>query len=193
MSADVGLFGALGAVSEAAMTLQELAAIDLSGFPRADQIERDAVIPEPGTYRYRLTRIWDDRPPCTWCMLNPSTADGKVDDATIRKCMRFSWLWGHGGIIVVNLYAYRSRDPKALLAADDPIGPDNDTYIRLACQEATRVVCGWGALPFAVSRARTVPDKMFLPMCLGVTKSSEPRHPLMLSYSTPLELYRRPL
>jgi len=38
-------------------------------------------------YRYRLTRVWDDNKPCALVvMMNPSTADPKIDDPTAAKC-----------------------------------------------------------------------------------------------------------
>lgn len=47
-----------------------------------------------GEYRYLLDRDWwyPDHPKgglerLTFVMLNPSTADGEVDDPTIRRCM----------------------------------------------------------------------------------------------------------
>ena len=166
----------------------------LAEFPADDTIDRRAVL--VGTqgreeYRYRLERGWDrSLPLCVWLMLNPSTADALVDDATIRKCMRFAFQWGYGGIVVVNLYAWRSRHPKALLdPAIDPVGPENDDFIRQACADAQLVVCGWGSLPFAAERARTVPAMVRSPHCLGLTRSGEPRHPLMLAYATPVQRF----
>lgn len=168
----------------------------LKDFP-ADAITRTAVIRgENEEYRYLLSRVWDPYElTCVWIMLNPSTADGTVDDATIRKCMRFAWLWGHGGILVTNLFAWRSRHPKELLRPDiDPVGPENDRYLVQATKGASRVVCGWGALPFATDRAVTIPRLLlhsgWLPQCLGRTQSGAPKHPLMLAYATELEVMR---
>ena len=162
--------------------------------PPAHLIKRDAAIRgENREYRYSLTRIWEPRLPyVVWIMLNPSTADAHSDDATIRKCMGFTNGWGYGGIIVANLFAWRSRSPKALLTPGvDPVGPENDLYVRVAARGAALVVCGWGATPFAATRAPIVTASVWRhsprpPMCLGTVKSGEPKHPLTLGYATEL-------
>jgi hypothetical protein len=83
-------------------------------------------------HRYLLTRIWDKAtPPVCFIMLNPSTADHHRDDPTIKRCMGFARRWGHGGIQVVNLFAYRATDPKELymLGYSEAVGPFNQRYI----------------------------------------------------------------
>jgi hypothetical protein len=59
-------------------------------------------------------------------MLNPSTADERRDDPTIRRCIGFSRARGFGGKTVVNLFALRTPEPRDLREHADPIGPDND-------------------------------------------------------------------
>jgi hypothetical protein len=51
--------------------------------------------------------------------LNPSTADERQDDPTIRRCIRFARDWGHGGLVMANVFPFRSTQPKGLLDADD--------------------------------------------------------------------------
>jgi hypothetical protein len=84
----------------------------------------DALISDCGIYRYMLTRKWE--PSCyslPIIMLNPSTADAREDDPTIRRCMSFARREGYGGIWVQNLFAYRATSPAAMKAATDPFGP----------------------------------------------------------------------
>src|SRR5882757_2226662 len=77
-------------------------------------LERDAVISDCGKYRYLLRRTWDHSKPRTlFVMLNPSTADAEIDDATIRSCIRLSKEMGYGSFEVVNIFGLRATDPKA--------------------------------------------------------------------------------
>src|SRR3954468_18218250 len=110
--------------------------------------QRGAILSDDGLYRYRLWRIWDDLAPVmVWVMLNPSTADADVDDPTIRKCIGFAKRHRHGGIILANLFAWRTTDPRELPRAADPVGPANDEHIRWACRAPllATVVAGWGS------------------------------------------------
>lgn len=134
-------------------------------------------------------------------LFNPSTADGTLDDATIRKCMGFASRWGYGEMVVINLFAYRSRNPESLQYVDDPIGPKNDVWIARVLSEAKILVCAWGCEQHMRSmesqqRVGTVLDVAMrwnetLPIrCLGLTKGGTPRHPLMLAYATPLQPFQ---
>ncbi|MDF2434881.1 MAG: hypothetical protein JWP44_4512 [Mucilaginibacter sp.] len=155
-----------------------------------------AVFSECGRYRYILWRWWDDyKPVAAWVMLNPSTADASSDDPTIRRCIAFTKQWNLGGIVVVNLFAARSTDPALLGAMDDPIGPENDEYIRRVCREAAvnTIVCAWGVHGALHSRGRDVHARIWqhkgYVSCLGVTKDGHPKHPLYLAASTALERF----
>jgi hypothetical protein len=164
-----------------------------------DQGRSGAVLSECGTYRYRLDRWWDDGQCVAWLMLNPSTADASTDDATIRKCKGFSKRWGYGRMIVVNLFALRSTDPRRLAKNTDPVGPENDWYLQQAFQDAREIVCAWGCnqhltpelrkrIPRVLSLAvdEHLPDRI---VCLGYSKDGTPRHPLMLGYDTERRIY----
>jgi len=147
-----------------------------------------------GPYRYTLFRNWEMKPYITWVMLNPSTADALKDDATIRKCIAFSKLWGYGGIAVVNLFAFRSTDPKKLSRVKDPVGPKNDEYIRTTCWSYQTAVVAWGRngdrFPKRVeSVLLTVKESGTNIMHLGKTTTGQPKHPLYLSLKTPLQVW----
>lgn len=157
-----------------------------------NDIKYDAELSECGEYRYRLSRIWDERKkPLTFIMLNPSTADAEVDDPTIRRCMGFAEREQAGGIIVVNLYGFRATRPFDLFQATDPIGPGNDRALKRAARQAKSIVCAWGAHapPNRVAYVRALLDQHRL-SCLGTTKHGAPKHPLYLRRDQPLEHYQ---
>lgn len=157
-------------------------------------MEKTATISDCGAYRYQLGRTWDDGPIARFIMLNPSTADSEVDDPTIRRCIAFAKREGAGSISVVNLFAYRATKPADMMAAKDPIGPDNSDHLREWVGHefgfAKLVIAAWGASPFAAKRFKQICDRGVLDsrywQCLGKTKSGAPRHPLYVKGDTPL-------
>lgn len=145
-----------------------------------------------GNYRYELRRIWDDRLPLlVVVMLNPSTADAEVDDPTILTLIHFARLWGYGGLLIVNLYAFRSSSPAVMAKAADPIGPLNADFItkalKYANQHGGRVLVGWGNCSDIAPAALGQRTSALLreakiwgveTVCLGVTQSGAPKHPM---------------
>ena len=157
-------------------------------------LERDARLSDCGRYRYLLRRTWDhSKPRVLFVMLNPSTADAEIDDATIRSCVRLSKAHGDGSFEVVNLFAYRATDPAQLQKAADPIGPSNDAVIEGAIGRCDLAICAWGAHPMAGNRASAVRGllRSFRPavFCFGTTKAGAPKHPLYIKTGTPLEVF----
>lgn len=139
-------------------------------------------------YRYRLTRRWADGPVLNVIGLNPSTADETQDDPTIRRCIGFARQWGFSGLVMTNLCAFRSTDPRGLIAAEHPVGPENDLWLRGEARMARLVLAAWGAHPVAVERGRHVVKHVLdgvLLRCLGVTRSGAPRHPLYIPKTQP--------
>lgn len=155
------------------------------------EIHRSAVITQDGQYRWSLQRQWDKGPMCAWVMLNPSIADAYTDDPTIRRCMNFARDWGYGGISVVNLYALRSTDPKALWQHPDPIGPHNDEELAFVAANCPLTVLAWGGNAPS-SRAVAATDILHRTYehdghqlaVLGWTKNDQPRHPLYMRANT---------
>jgi hypothetical protein len=136
-----------------------------------------------GEYRYTLTRVWDPAlPMITFVLLNPSTADAVQLDPTLRRCVGFAKREGYGGMLIRNLYAFRTKDPKVMMAATDPVGPEND---RMLAGVTGTVVAGWGtnADPARVTRALALLPRLH---ALGVTKNGHPRHPLYVRGDAPL-------
>ena len=156
-------------------------AIDLLGDPAEDML-RTAWLSDDKVYRWTLHRTWGSPAnPAVFVMLNPSTADATEDDPTIRRCIGFARAWGHSALVVVNLYALRSTDPKGLWVHPDPVGRGNDRFIRGAIERAGIVVAAWGnnARPDRVEAFRRLTDALGVTVhTLGATLSGAPKHPL---------------
>jgi hypothetical protein len=136
-------------------------------------------------YRYELRRIWDDKLPLlVVCMLNPSTADHQSNDPTILTLIHFAKLWGYGGLLIVNLFAFRSSSPAAMFKAEDPIGLRNGDYLHLAILYArdngARMLAAWGndgneRAFWTIERALNLGVEL---ISLGTTQSGAPKHPM---------------
>lgn len=144
------------------------------------------------TYRYALTRIWEPtRPSAVFIMLNPSTADAFQLDPTVRRCVGYAKSWGCGGLAVLNAFAYRSTDPKALRDHPDPVGRDNDLVIAkvMAAARTEPVIVAWGSdeTLHRTGRGDAVVDLLRTagvePKCLHITSKGHPGHPLYLPAS----------
>lgn len=139
-------------------------------------------------YRYALTRIWDEAGGrVSFVMLNPSTATEVQNDPTVERCERRARTLGFGAFRVTNIFAWRDTDPKAMRAAADPIGPENDAAITDACLWANRVVCAWGTHGAHLGRGPQVEALIrnlgVTPYHLGLSKAGHPKHPLYLPYA----------
>lgn len=142
-------------------------------------------------HRFALTRRFPGFTPGSghpaFVMLNPSTATHEVSDPTVTRCAGFAKSWGFDAFVVVNLFSFRSTDPRALALNTRAEGdPQNLFSIDLAVGEASIVICAWGvggalrgrdAAVLSLIRAGGMADKLH---CLGVTKDGHPKHPLYL-------------
>jgi hypothetical protein len=151
--------------------------------PAPEPMRRGAVFSDCQLYRYTLWRQWGPGEVPRFLMLNPSTATAELDDPTIRRCMGFARAWGCGGIVVLNIFAFRATDPADMKRAADPIGPENDEYLRSEGQKG-RVICAWGAHGSFMDREAAVVrlfDGLRVPLyALALTGAGSPRHPLYL-------------
>jgi len=164
---------------------------------RAPYLQTDADISEDGRYRYWLARrLSMGERTVLFVGLNPSTADAKQDDPTIRRCVGFARAWGFDWLYMGNLNAYRSTDP-TLLPSDalEAVGPRNQEALKWLAQRAELIIAAWGANrlnEYARTLSRHI---LMLPQtrCLGQTKDGSPRHPLYLSKSVAPDYLRSPM
>lgn len=160
-------------------------------------MKRTAKLSPCGTYRWTLTRRWDDRPVLLVCMFNPSDADDEIDDPTVSLVCHIASHNGFGGVVVVNAIPLRSSYPadavymvntwetRRAWEERDRL-QENLGVVLTEVQKAGAVLLAWGAL------ASRCPNWMYhvqeeidasLPAgseiyCLGKTKDGYPKHPL---------------
>lgn len=142
---------------------------------------KSAKISECGNYRFHLTRTWEaNNKLVCFIGLNPSTADHERDDPTIRRCRNFAKSWGYGGMVMLNLFAWRATSPKDMMNANDPIHFQNDAYIEKISAYAGIVVACWGNHGVFLNRGPRIKNKMTNLYYLKLTKAGYPAHPLYL-------------
>ena len=144
------------------------------------EMARNATFSRCKQYRYTLSRQWDQGDSVIFIGLNPSTANDKHDDPTVRRCIGFAKSWGFGRLVLVNLFGFRATDPSVLTTIDDPIGPSNDRVIRQILNDMSLVVVAWGTRGRMLERDQRLLSWLPHPYCLGLTKSGFPKHPLYL-------------
>jgi hypothetical protein len=164
----------------------------MSLFPELDNY-RGAVFSDDRVYRYLLWRRWytfrqmRTPSPVGFLMLNPSTANETENDPTVERCEVRAREWGFNGVMVANIFAFRSTDPRIMKQfAGDPIGPANDQHILEMASKCFPVICAWGRHGEHMGRGTAVLKMLkahgVLPWALGMNQDGSPEHPLYIGY-----------
>ena len=145
------------------------------------------------THRYTLYRHWGlGSDYCAFIGMNPSGADVLHDDRTVAKCCRLAKRWGYDSLYMLNAFALRSTKPEELYEAADPIGPDNDLYIREIASKAALVVVAWGKPARHLNRDQQVaallqqacaPNRV---KCFALNNDGTAKHPLYVKEDSEL-------
>jgi hypothetical protein len=142
-------------------------------------VNKNATFSDCRKYRYALSRNWNSKKKSILFIgLNPSTADEKINDPTIRRCINYAQNWGYGSLLMVNLFAYRATKPSELKNVKNPIGNDNDLHILELSKKADLTVAAWGNEGTLLNRDKEIKKKLPNLMCLKINKSGQPAHPL---------------
>lgn len=161
---------------------------------------RSATLSRCGTWRYRLTRRWGPGAELAWLLQNPSKADGREGDQTVRRARHFTRSAGYDAFSFVNMWALRETDSAAFMAVlrADPAraeGPGNAAHLLAAGVLCPAVACAWGG-----GAGRAGEDRLLRLinagtlragrlLCLGTTKDGAPVHPSRLGNDRELEQY----
>lgn len=161
------------------------------------EIRMSASLSQCGTYRWKLERWWGEgKRHVVFVMCNPSTANGMSNDPTLLVCIHFAKLWGYDGLIVVNLFPFRSPHPAVCRAwyehwdkrsawdVRDAI-QSNTILVAETAKAADLVVAAWGCIPWSDGIEEHILEEIMdgcepWPSihCLGLTKDGHPKHPL---------------
>ncbi len=147
-----------------------------------ENITRTAAFSRCKRYRYKLERYWANDEAArrvVFIGLNPSTADHRVDDPTIRRCMDFTRRWGFNALTVINLFAYRTPYPNELKNAIDPVGPYNSKHLHQAIDNADLVIACWGRHGGWKEQDKRLAKRYVGQLfCLAINTDGSPAHPL---------------
>lgn len=178
------------------MSTRQLSLFDAPATPRA---RGEAIWSHDRRYRYLLSwpvpSAFHTPRLAVMVGLNPSTADENKLDPTLTRFAGFCQRWGCTRMVVLNLFALVSTDPKGMSDVADPVGPDNDETIRMTLEHDvtpdTVVVAAWGAHTTAATRAAAV--MALVPgvrwQCFGSNHDGSPKHPLYLPATSELVAY----
>ncbi len=151
---------------------------------KIDEKPSGAVFAENRNHRLYLWRRWNNNLP--WILfigLNPSTADERLNDPTVRRCIGFADKWGYGGIFMCNVFTLVSSDPKKL-NTETPLVMGAHLAMRILRKRCIKAVAAWGNLIIKVrggeDRVERIERDLSPLHCLGITKQGHPRHPLYL-------------
>lgn len=140
-------------------------------------------------YRYRLWRNQSGGSRVlNFIMLNPSTADEVNDDPTVARCGVRTRVLGFDRLVVTNIFAWRSTDPRELTRVTDPIGHENNSHLIDVASHASLVVCAWGRHGRVLGRAEAVvkmlhANNVKLHALRVSDLTGQPEHPLYLPYN----------
>lgn len=144
-------------------------------------------------YRYMLWRIWNPKKPKALIIgLNPSTANARHDDPTIRRLKTLMRKIGYGGFYMCNLYPQITPFPKNLnLERNYSQLIENRAIIKGLAEKVNIIIFAWGAFP----EAELEGDYLSLifahkAWCFGHNQNGSPKHPLYLSNRTKLIKYQ---
>lgn len=133
-------------------------------------------------YRYILEHRWGSLyKTVAFVGLNPSTATHEQSDPTVTRCINYAKAWGFGGMLMLNLFAYRATDPKDMKRHHAPIGgPDTNDTLERCSRMCELTVAAWGTHGTYMGRDREVLPLLTDPHALRLTKKGLPWHPLYL-------------
>ena len=137
--------------------------------------------------RYSLKREWDNsKNKILYIMLNPSLADDKNDDPTIRRLINFTKKFNYGGFLVGNIFTTITPNPKELDKSKGMSDKNFEELIKLI-NKVDQIVYAWGS---SIEEPQLLKKLVLSPKCFGKNLNGTPKHPLYLPKNSKLIDYR---
>ena len=137
--------------------------------------------------RYSLKREWDkSKNKILYIMLNPSLADDKNDDPTIRRLINFTKKFNSGGFLVGNIFTTITPNPKELDKSKGMSDKNFEELIKLI-NKVDQIVYAWGS---SIEEPQLLKKLVLSPKCFGKNVNGTPKHPLYVPSQTKLINFR---
>ena len=148
---------------------------------------REAKFCEAKKNRYFLKRKWNNsKGLLLYIMLNPSLADEKKDDPTIRRLINFTKKFDYGGFLVGNIFTIITPNPKELDKSKGMSDKNFEEIIKLV-NKVDQIVYAWGG---SIEEPQLLKKIVLSPKCFGKNLNGTPKHPLYLPSQTKLINFR---
>ena len=148
---------------------------------------REAKFCEAKKNRYFLKRKWNNsKGLLLYIMLNPSLADEKKDDPTIRRLINFTKRFDYGGFLVGNIFTIITPNPKELDKSKGMSDKNFEEIIKLV-NKVDQIVYAWGG---SIEEPQLLKKIVLSPKCFGKNLNGTPKHPLYLPSQTKLINFR---
>lgn len=139
-----------------------------------------------GKYQYHYRNIWDkNKPLIMFICLNPGLNDG-----LLSSLIQHSQNLGYGGFYLCNLFAFITKKDYDLTCIKDPIGKDNDKWLKKISKRCSKVIFAWGVNGKIRRRCDQV-EKMFKnSYVLSLSEQNYPKYPTFVKGITNLKPYK---
>jgi len=152
------------------------------------EIKKTHMVSDDGDHLYAVQRSWagNTKKLCV-IGLHPSTADPDEDTDLIRRAINFAKSYGFSGVVIVNLFAYRTNDfgtIETMEALAKAVGPKNLKTIKGAASKCDGVFAMWGEGGNHADRARMTSRMLINELGYVVMHNSgqaTPEYPLILA------------
>ena len=152
-----------------------------------NNILREAKFSNDKKERFTLKREWDkSKNKILYIMLNPSLADDKKDDPTIRRLIGFTKKFNYGGFLVGNILSTITPNPKEI-DKSLVISDRNLKELLKLINKVDQIVYAWGN---NIKEPNILKEVVNNPKCFGKNLNGTPKHPLYLNGNTPIIYFR---